>query len=66
MDFSIKIQTKPNQTNPNQTSLPLNAKFSAISYPVELKFGIYAKKYLPNGLQHQKPNQTITKYAVIW
>ena len=28
---------------PSLTSLPLNAKFSAISYLIELKFGIYAK-----------------------
>ena len=27
----------------NQTSLPLNAKFSAIYYPIELKIGMYAK-----------------------
>ena len=27
---------------------------------------MYAKQHLPNGLQHQNPNQTMTKYAVIW
>ena len=42
-----KNQTKPNHTKPiqNQTKtiFPLNVKFSAISYPIELKFGMYAK-----------------------
>ena len=34
-DWNIKNQTKP--------GFPvLNAKFSAISYPIELKFGMYA------------------------
>ena len=33
----------PNQTKPNQTSLPLNAKFSAISHPIELKSCMYSK-----------------------
>ena len=28
---------------PSLTSLPLNAKFSAISYLIELKFGMHAK-----------------------
>ena len=36
-------KTKPNQFKPNQTSLPLNTKFSAISYSIDLKFGMYAK-----------------------
>ena len=36
-------KTKPNQSKPNQTSLPLNAKYSAISYPIKLKFGMYDK-----------------------
>ena len=36
-------QTKPNQSKPNQTGLPLNAKFSVISYPIELKFAMYDK-----------------------
>ena len=35
-------QTEPIQTEPNLTSLPLNAKLSAISYLIELKFDIYA------------------------
>ena len=39
---------------------------SAISYLIELEFGIYGNQDLPNGLQHKKLNQTITKYAVIW
>ena len=34
-------KTKPNQSKPNQTSLPLNAKYSAISYPNEPNFGMY-------------------------
>ena len=34
-------KTKPIQTKPNLTSLTLDAKFSAISYPIELKFGVY-------------------------
>ena len=58
---SLEIQTKPTLTR-----LSLNAKLVAISYLIELKFAIYAKKYLPNGLQHQIPNQTISKYEVIW
>ena len=36
-------QTKLNKSKPNQTSLPLNAKFSAIYYPIELKIGMYTK-----------------------
>ena len=36
-------KTKPNQSKPNQTSLLLNTKYSAISYPIELKFGMYDK-----------------------
>ena len=59
MECNIKNQTKPYQSKPNQISLHLNAKLSAISYLIELKFGIYAKEDLPNGLQHQKPNWTI-------
>ena len=51
-----KKKTKSNQTKP--TSLPLTAKFSVISYLIELKFGRYANQHLPNRLQHQKPNQT--------
>ena len=37
---------------------PLNAMFSAISYPIQLKFGMYDKYDLSNRLQHQKLNQT--------
>ena len=50
---------------PSLTSLPLNGKFSAISYLIELKFGIYAKYDLRNRLKYQTPNKTMTKYAVI-
>ena len=42
-DWKIENQTKLNQSKPNQTRFPLNTKFSAISYPIELKFGMYAK-----------------------
>ena len=27
---------------------------------------MYTKQHLTNGLQHQKANQTMTKYAFIW
>ena len=71
MDWNIKNQTKPNQTKPNQTTLnqlkpnqtlfPFNFKFSAISYPIELKLGMYAKWYLSNGLKHKKNQQNQSK-----
>ena len=56
-------KTQPNQTKPSkptQTSLSLIAKFSAISYPIELKFGMYAKWDLSYRLKCKKtkPNQT--------
>ena len=34
---------KPNQNKPNKTSFLLYVKFSPISFPIELKFGMYAK-----------------------
>ena len=50
-------QTNLNQPKPNQTRFSLNAKFSAISYPIELKFGMYAKWYLSETSKKQQ-NQT--------
>merc|ERR1712208_140232 len=40
MDCNIKNQTNLNQFKPNQTSFPLNTKFSAISYPIFIKIGM--------------------------
>ena len=40
MDYIIKNQTKLNQSKPNQTCFPLNAKFSAISYPIFINLGM--------------------------
>ena len=34
------LLTKLNQSKPNQTSFPLNAKFSAISYPMFIKIAM--------------------------
>ena len=46
-DLPNRLQhQKPNQTKLNLSKLnqlPLKAKFSAISYPIKLKFGMYAK-----------------------